>query len=354
MAEGVFTIAEIADEGESFVWTAASTPAIGQQGGARACPEKPWMLGGSLTRKRTNYPGARLPTEQVMYAAKKDQELKGTWDDRYNFPGYALGEMRRFEAMCDRGNRVHYEYQTQQFDGLIVDWEFDYRTEWLIGYHVQISVHQRTDDAFTLARVVGTSSPGQAMDRVELAGAAALDAHARLPRVPAIAGLAQTIDAALRTVVDTMDEARATLELRDLRPELKPLDQFARLATQLRTVQQAAHDTLSALSAVRSDVSLGVQTVKHVLDFEDWSRSLRWQALQTLRGSQIMAREVQERATPQAARLYRPQRGESIYAIARRFYGSSGAWTYIAERNNLQTVSFNGDELLVIPQPGVQ
>src|SRR5262252_4775222 len=150
-AERIFVIQEVVvtrDAADAdlrparFEWT-ATREATTTQGGARACPTGSWALGGRLLRSRTDYPGSPLPSEQVLSTVQKDHHFVGEWNDKWNKPGYAAEEMQRFEDMVRRGNRVQISFESQAFEGVIYDWEFQYKGAWQIQYSFNFSVHTR-------------------------------------------------------------------------------------------------------------------------------------------------------------------------------------------------------------------
>lgn len=342
-----------AEVGEVFRWT--STLQEGGQGGARAAPLRPWTFGGQLRTSRTDYPGAKTPSEQVLGPHHVPFTLQGRFDDRYNFPGYAVQEMRRFEAMARRGNPVRIAFQNQSFEGLITEWSFDYHREWEIHYSFTVSVHDRPEDVDRSDRSPPTTQSASELLLVLRALIVALvDRQVVLQERAQVAGdLATRSATAVAAVAEAQDRLERSLDTREFGFEAdSTLSPLRRLATQARTVKGEAANLLQELIQVRSDVNLGVQTALGVLDLEDWARSQRFFARVLLGQSLAAARELEERDDPGAVALYRPARGESLYQVSRRFYGTPFAWRLIAERNALQSTLLEGDELLVIPERG--
>jgi len=353
----VWTITELprgeaATPGETFVWSAATTPPTAN-GGGRAAPRAPWTFGGTQRTKRTDYTGARTPSVQVLGPSKKPQTLEGTFDDRYNFPGYAKAEQRRLEDMIDRGNLCRVSFQGQAFVGIFTEQTYPYRRDWQIGYSIVFDVHARAEDYDISDRSPELElSPVVTFNAVDLATSAALSFHDTAPR-PHLAGdTIPNTEANLAQLVSDVDQLGRTLDNREITPPESPVDGYTRLATQFRTVQGSAYALLLQLGAVRSDTELVVQTPLAVLGFETWSRSLRYAARITLGRAAAGERSCAARATPDAQRLYRPSQGESLYAIARKFYGAPHAWRAIFDRNHLTSVILTGREILVIPERG--
>ena len=357
---GVFIIEELRrvggrtlgtkDAAERFEWSTASTPPDAVRGGARACPVKPWGQGGKQRMVRTNYPGAKNPSSQVLGPTQEPQTFTGRWDDRYNFAGYATQERNRFEAMCERGNLVRVQMGQEVFEGIIESWEFPWRREWDIPYSFTLDVHSRGDvniDDRSPATVLSASALFDSLD-LACQGLQAVQDSAPLRFMATDA--ASGADAAIADVSVRRDELAATLDQRELLPSEKPTDAFVRLATQFRIAASSGFSALVGLYEVRSDIDLGVRTAMSVLDFEDWSRSVRFMARVLVGSALASGSDIAERADPAAVRLYRPVEGESLYSIARRFYGTPNAWRTIADRNGLEDFELTGDEILIIPE----
>lgn len=364
MAAGTFTIQEVrkvgstviggpraGDAGERFEWTSDRTPPDPTLGGARATPVNVWELSGKLRRERTDYPGAKTPSVQVLGPVHEPFTLNGRWDDRYNFPGYAVKEMRRFEALCRRGNLCRFQFQGQVFEGLITDWRFPYRREWDIRYEFTVDAHDRPDET-DLNR-----APFTAQSPIQLYSDAQLVHDALASIEPPTSGLVPDVGddaaSALDTLSDALDGLGATLDSFDTDGlDFRVVDPFRRIATQFRSVAGRAFDLSLVLFAVRSDTEMAVRTAMSVLDFEEWSRSVRFYGRVLMGHGTRAAAETEERSDGSAVRVYRPHEGESLYSISRRFYGTPHAWRLIADRNRLSTMTLGGDELLIIPERG--
>jgi hypothetical protein len=165
MSGGIWTLTELvtapaATRGEDFAWSASPSP--GTLGGslgnlrARAAPKAPWTFGGSMRHVRTDYPGSTTPSVQILGPKHDTFTIEGMFDDRFNFPGYAVGEMRRLEEMCKRGNLCRVAFQDQAFYGIFIDWKFPYRRDWQIGY----TLHLRRSRAARRVRPESRSRPG--------------------------------------------------------------------------------------------------------------------------------------------------------------------------------------------------
>ncbi len=340
-------------QAERFEWTSNKNAIDSLRGGARACPLKPWSQPGKQRLVRTDYPGAKTPSVQVMGPMHDKHVFVGRFDDRYNFAGYATQEKARFEALCRRGNLVRIQMGQEVIEGIIEGWEFTWRREWDIGYTFTVDVHDRPADFVIDDRAPSTVlSASQLFDDVDLAVQATQAAQDVAPHRFMATTAATDTAAAITDASVRRDELGATLDQREILPTEKPSDAFVRLATQFRIVASSAFGAVTGLYEVRSDIDLGVRTAMSVLDFEEWSRSVRFTGRVLLGSALSSGDDVEERADPAAQRLYRPVEGESLYSISRRFYGTPHAWRLIAERNGLSEFELTGDEILIIPERG--
>lgn len=338
--------------GESFEWTSDSRPANAARGGARACPRQPWTFGGNLRTVRTDYPGARTPSEQVLGPAHAPFTLEGRFDDRYNFAGYAEREQRRFEEMCRRGNTVQIQFQNQSFVCLITNWSFPYKRAWEIGYSFTVSVHDRPDGVTLADRAPETvQSPTQAFDALDVAAQAMATQQNKVPAAALTTGVNTGIGAKLSALLDDVAAIGKTLDNAQ-KATSGAAASFKRTATQFRAAAGSAFNVVDTLVTIRSDIEMGVQQATSVLSFEDWSRSLRFHGRLVMGQSSKAARDMDSRSESKAIAMYRPQKGESLYDISRRFYGTPHSWRLIADRNHLNVINLTGNEYLIIPERG--
>lgn len=358
-AVGAFTIKELDRQdgrpGESFEWVAAREAPDPALGGARAIPIQPWIRGGQQRSVRTDYPGARTPSEQVLGPRHKNHQFTGRWDDRYNFPGYAREEEARFEAMAFRGNLVEIAFQEATYVCLIKDWDVQYHRDWYARYVFQVSVHDRTQ-AFNLAdrSPTTTKSASEAADELTAVVSSLQEALVGVPEQGMSGDTSDIVKASMATMAVNQDSLLDTLDQRELAASdsSRAVSPFGRLATQFRAVRDDGLQIQDDLLLARSDLNLGVNTAKNVLDFEDFARSMRFNARVLMGQSSAAASDMDERDKPDALRVYRPYAGESLYNISRTFYGTPFSWRLIADRNALDDFELTGDELLVIPERG--
>jgi hypothetical protein len=356
VAAGTFVMQEQptdGSQGERFEWTAATDPPSSSKGGARACPIAPWSIAGHMRQVRTEYNGARRPSVQILGPALGPSSFTGKFDDRYNFAGFAVGEMRRLEAAIRRGFPFTCQYLSITRTGIITDYKFDYRQEWRIGYEFTLDVHEDPSTPSDKIRSPeSVDTPASHFDKLDAAIQAMLDIHNVAPATLMAGTTVPDMATNLTTALTSRDALGATLDNRELNPPENPVDAFTRLATQFRTVRADVFNAILAVAAVRSDAQLAVQTAIGVLDFEEWSRGIRFMGRIAIGRGLAGDRACTRRASPDAKRLYRPYAGESLYHISRKFYGTPHAWRLIYERNALLTWTLTGREVLVIPDRG--
>lgn len=364
MAAGVFTITEIRDSGDPataddvarFEWSADSKPTApfdgSKGGGARACPIKPWGTTGAQRTVRTDYPNAKVPGVQVLGPVHKPHSFKGRFDDRYNGAGFAKFEWRRFLEMAKRGPIVRVQYDDIAYEGIVTDWTFDVQRMWDIDYEITIDIYNEPQEGDRTRVPVTPTDPLTALNDHDLAVQATLDADEIAPRNAMTGTLADDTSTALVAMVVARDSLAATIDQRDVAPPENPVDAFTRIATQFRAARGAAFNLILRLGSVRADLDMAQRTAIGVLDFEDWSRSLRFAARIAMGSALAGDLAATEHAEPDAVRLYRPSAGEHLYSIARRFYGTPHAWRLIYERNSLRTFVMVGSETLLIPERG--
>lgn len=352
MAAGIFTITELFPDGSQvrqFIWTADTSPPSGQ-GGARACPIKPWKLSGKQRKSRTDYAGSRRPTIQVLGPSHEPFTLSGTWDSRYNFDGYARREMDRFEAMARRGNLCQFAYNDLVRVGIIDAWTCSFEIAWLIRYEFTVDATHRPGEEAESPSDTPAPPIGRAVDNSEAFLAAMQEADKDRPH--SINGiLGDTVTADLANVSARLGDVQATLNANEISAVTdQVITPFKRLATQMRTLRGSTIKVVDDLADARQDTALATADAIAALDFEVWTRLLREHSRRITGENYTAATQVEERDTPQAQTIYRPQRGESLYRVALQFYGTPEAWRLIADRNNIHTLTLTGEEVLIIPE----
>lgn len=349
---------------EIFRWNAAH----------KSIPVKPFTFGLHQRTVRTDYPGGNEPTEQILGPNFVPFTLSGYWDDRYNMTqatrtalvglgrngdqiydsigGFARKTWKRFEAMVQRGNPVRITFESVVIEGIITDAEFDYQHEARIGYSFTLSPHHRQPGGFF--RV--SRSPRQALSATQLLNDLEreldemLAIQERAPTTAMVGTIYLDAEADLDALVAGQAAIAATIEQRQLSPELEPNASLLRLSAQFYSQATLAVELISLLYATDSSEALNYEAASNVLLYDYWSRGLMYYARRMVLAGQRAAADIAQRADPNAIALYQPQAGQSLYDISNRFYGTAHQWRKIAHRNGLSSLILDGTETLVIPE----
>jgi hypothetical protein len=176
MAAGVWRITELrrgaqgGAAGETFVWSADTSPPT-PNGGGRCAPKAPWTIGGQHAARPHRLPEFAHAERADPRAREEAVHARGAFDDRYNFAGYAVGEMRRLEAMMERGNlcRIHSRIRPSSASSSTGISRTD--AKWQIGY--VLHVRRRTSDRRTSTSAIASPdlemSPAVMFDALDLA-----------------------------------------------------------------------------------------------------------------------------------------------------------------------------------------
>lgn len=316
-------------------------------------PRGTWKFGVEMRTVREDYPGADEPVEQVLGSNYKEFSLQGVWDDRYNYPGFALLTQKQFEALTKRGSVCRFEFESLSFNGIIKSAEFDYKRASLIAYTFMVSPHKRTAGNFTIG-TVDRKKAAEAFTPVgEYRNQAVVGADFLASLVSPAPSMRGTTDDETKGLIRRIREGVASLVSAVEQRFDKSQDRYVdvkRTAAALNVVKGTAAEMLFLASSYKSSTALAYEDAKAILDFDCWrtdlTRTARTLGLLGASGSAELARRVD----PKTVALYRPRKDESLYAISQRFYGTPTAWRTIASANGLTTITLQGTELLVIPE----
>jgi hypothetical protein len=168
-----------------------------------------------------------------------------------------------------------------------------------------------------------------------------------------VGDLAKSADAAVALIHSQTDKALSVVQNRVLLVTTAAVDQsvdsVARVAAAFGALASASAALLPLLAGNPVGTALTVLQAMPVLTFNAWSREMAFQARAMVLAALGAQQDLLSRVGPDAMALYRPQAGESLYAISNRFYHTPHRWREISDRNNLKEFVLEGDELLVIP-----
>lgn len=347
----VCTIKEIlpsGEEGARFVWTSGDYPATGQAGGARAAWVQPWGTGIKMRNIRTDFPGTKYPSRQVLGSSRKPFTINGKFDDRYNYQGYAVAEMRRLEELVARGNEVELALGAQVYIGLVTDVDFQYWRDWDISYSLQFDVSKRKDESRdNNASPFTVEKPGQAMDDMNVLSDSIAEAHTKRPP-GMLDGTVGVVNQQLQSLSDDLVAFQGSVNSATGRKS--GLGQFQQMTIKAQNIQGDCAGVVGALLAAKSSTETGIGTAKNVLKFDSWVKTMCFLTRLTMGRAGRAHRGLVERQTPATKRLYRPCKGQSVYGVSRDCYGTPYAWRGIAQANHFSGLAFDGTEVLIIPE----
>jgi len=264
-----------------------------------------------------------------------------------------LDTMRRFEALVQRGSLCRFEFETLAIVGLPKDADFDYKRASYIGYNFSVSPHYRQVGEINVGarrKIPDALRPVTEFRDVSIEAAAFMEAVFAVAPTKTMKGTTHTDN---RGILDQVHQGVADLvsavEWRVTAGEETLVD-LKRVSNALNVIKGQAAAMITSVASLKSSTALAYDNAVDSLDFDAWRCGLssyaRKLAITSVQGRNELARRVE----PKAVALYRPRQGESLYAIAQRFYGTPTAWQQIANRNGLTTIVLQGTELLIIPE----
>jgi len=353
MADKEFTITELrrvdsgfVDTPVKFVWTSEN----------RSAPRPSWRFGLEQRTIREDYPGSTQPVEQVLGWNYKQFAVAGTWDDRYNYAGFALETYRAFEEMVKRGNLVRLEFETVTIHGIILNTDFDYKRSDFISYQFEFSPHFRLSGDSSLPSnvkqatiVTSLKAPSEYRDRAAATMDAIESVHSEAPSFKLKPTLLSTVTGFLDLMRNEINKVVTSIDQR-LDPRVEEYEALKRLANSFAVIKTYSANLLTELASKKSSTQLAWDSASGIMDFDVWIKSMaaycRTLAL-TCHEANI---DLTAKVEPKAIALYRPHKGESLYAISTRFYGTPTNWRSISERNGLTYLTLKGTETLIIPE----
>jgi hypothetical protein len=350
--DGEFCIFEIPPggqpgEGEVFVWSSSATAPRSDLGGARAAPIGGWKMGAHLRSVRTDYPGAVVPSKQILGAVHKPFTWTGIWWDKFNFPGYAQKEHHRFEKVCFRGNVIKVSYGEEEFFAFIDDVDVEVVRDWERHYTLTVDVQCRTDNSSIDRSFSNAANPADELDGLNTDMAKLADTHAVRPSGALTGTNTSGVSEGLAQASAYLDGVAKALDTKT--GVLSPIGYFRSLATQMRVIEGNYSSILAGLIEARSDLDVGGRNARDVLRFEDWSRNTSTMLRMSRGRAHKAANNLDSRDTGATFTVYRPRKGESLYSISRKKYGTPFRTQQIIISNNLKTTLFTGNETLILP-----
>lgn len=365
MASGYFIIQELTGGKESppgsdgyFEWHDGHMPANPDPSvGYMAAPQGEWSMPYMQRVIRTDNPRSRVPSLQMLGAVNENISITGLWDDRFNATNFAEATRQRMNALISRGNPCIFRVGTPS-----TDWKFcgviekcaagKIERDGAYSYAIDIIVsHEEITDAIS-GEQEPPSEAIRLMSSVDMLAGALSGASGQVNDIGA-GPTTRAVDAAIDDIEEANANLSRALDASELRPVEQGIEQWSALATQFTTVHDRANDLLVSTIEARADLVLSALTVVNMIRFESWLRKTRVTAALTKRTAYDAAIAMRNRAKPNADRLYRPVENETLYDIAWKFYGDPALWHTIADRNGLRYYEMTGDEILSIPNRGL-
>lgn len=300
---------------------------------------------------REEHAGTTRPVEQVLSATWQPFTIRGEWRDAWAGNGFAKETFRSFAAFVQRAPLVRIEIDDPEilsFDGLITSYSPTYRDGQQIGYEITFSPHvlnggQNAASASPLPPRTRTRTA--ALDDIAASVAVIAASTAALVDVQTASALTDTIATGAAETSSLIETVRG-----EVQAAATAVDRARAEIAGYTAIQNSAYAMLDDIANTRASAEAAVLDGESLVRIDLWlrdvSRYSRQIVLEAYNG-QVASRA---RAAIEDTKRYRPIAGESVYTIARKFYGDPTGWQRIAEANNLTTLRFDGSEELIIPE----
>ena len=321
-----------------FVWDAPT----------KTKPERGIETPLTVTTNRQQLAGTTAPVEQVLSAAWQPFTFEGRWDDMWAGAGYARRMRREFAALVARGGLVRVQWDDQDYVGIITEYVPGHLDDSKTRYKITLSPH--TDAARVNRPIIPpTPRPTQGyvdqMDAITVT-AEALQADARDLQLSNedYADFGADIDDWRAQV----DELRGTVGIFGLDESVA--ENLRRQAGKFRALRAAAQRLMIRAAVARAQTSRAFDDAVQELRFDLWTRELAAVAALMITRAHTAELDMGKRADSAPLRIYRPFAGQNVYSVALDVFGTTEAWRAIAKANNLSALSFQGNEILIIPE----
>lgn len=302
-----------------------------------------------VTTSRDEPPGSTDVIEQVISVAWQPFEVHGAWDDKWAGSGYASATLLEFRKLVARASLVRIEFEELSFDGLITDFTFHYLRQTRIEWEFTLSPH-RMGDGETRVGVIVQPTSRPTREHVAEAERMAAELASRREAARSIP-LKDDSFSILGVNLDSIQANIAAARVSSDRGiEVDAVRQLTSLGSRFRGVRDNAQRTANDLAKLRSDTQVAFDDAIQTLKFDSWTRNTAADTRRLSVRSSEAERDMRAQAAARPRALYRPFAGESLYAIATKFFGSPAAWRAIYSENNLASLVLEGTEELRIPE----
>ncbi len=302
----------------------------------------------------TRYPGSDgKPSRQKLGWNYGDQSFEGLWDRRHMGAGVPESTRDLFEQMVQREHDVRIEWAGDGFVGYIRKFTpapDPNGIRWRVEYEVDRKVdRQSRPSRGGLASLGRRRTVDDWNAWVNSPASAAFKAHNKVESWRFAGRLFEAVDSKVLELRVSLAEIDKVLELRN-DAKITTTGTLRNVADLMTRVQTRALSVSAELQATNSDTAAGWEDPLTVLSYEGWSRGMAADARLSGFRARKAAVDLAKQADPQVLAVYRPNRGESMMGISRKFYGTPFQWRAIYERNHLNTTNLTGREHLVIPK----
>lgn len=302
----------------------------------------------SVNTVRKELPGTTEPVEQIISSAWQPFTITGTWDDKWAGRGFAANTYQDVSAMVARVPFVQFQWGSYTFKGVITNFTPRHFDKSKIGYTITLSPHRASAGAPTPFIPRNPPRPTKAYaDEVAEITVKATEIHGRAKNLPFNDDTHTSLLEDLDAWTSSSDEIVAASRIQDIEDASRWL---RRQSFRFTTLANASSRIIGKLGRVRSDVVGSYETAVNSLALNEWARGLAYQARLMIGVSVQADRDLKRRADAKPTRLYRPSAYENIYKVADTVYGAAAEWRAIFDANNLQSLTFDGTEELVIPE----
>lgn len=318
----------------------------------RSAPRHGWEYGVTLRTNREDYPGSDEPVEQVLGAHYDPQTFHGVWDDRWAGTGFAENQRTEFEKLVQRGNYVRVSFEGVTFTGIITHFKPTYYNSIRTGYEFTLSPHWRVQGGDTrrgrilAPKAVDPVAHLLAVDQAIDQALAALNSMP-LPRLNTDVG--SQIASSIGDWQDRANTIDGVISGRVLAVAVDAPNSISKVVSGFNGIAQSASALLPTLNVVRTDLNLDYEAAISNLALDSGARDLAFAIRSLIVECYNAAQDLAKLYDPKAKAIYRPRKGESLYGISNRFYGTPHRWRDIADRNKLTGFTLTGFEVLVIP-----
>lgn len=326
----------------------------------RAMPHRPVGFGREVVVATKRYAGNPIRTLQILGPDHRDLELSGKWKDKFisqdaDLTGFddifTEGDavtseilIACFDRLLTGGNMLEVEWAGEQWRGVLKSFTPSYDRVEDVAWTAAFVWSQRGEMTAPLASPFtdSQSENNQALSTLE-------DAMAARPVFAILPAMLNPLDAGLILAREAMLSLSAGLAAVSGVPEIGS-EQFQAVASAAEAAATACRD-MAALALDSSIESfIATDDVASVLAAQTWARDVG-NAASAMAAAAIESREaIRSRVVDGYLACVILRQNQTLRSLALEWYGSSDAWTTIADANGLTTSNPPAGLLILIPR----